>query len=84
VIPNIYVKRGRKMNFIVIDERVRCVKELPRGSRGDPQYMVTVMEVCQEIIELRGKGYSWAALGEIYGLGGKALRSWFMRWCNNE
>jgi len=72
------------MVYLVIDERKKAVKELPYGSRRDPKHLAKVREVCREISEMRGKGYSWAAVGEMYGLDGKALRSWYVRWCNNE
>jgi hypothetical protein len=80
---NIYIKRGR-MTYLVIDERKKAVKELPYGSRRDPKHLAKVRETCQEIKKLRDDGYSWAAVGEIYGLGGRALRSWYARWCSDE
>jgi hypothetical protein len=80
---NIYIKKG-KMTYIVLDERKKSVRELPYGSRKDPQHLMRVREVCQEIKDLRRKGYSWAAVGELFGLGGRALRLWFMRWCDGE
>jgi len=80
---NIYIKKG-KTTYLVIDERRGAIKELPYGSRKDSHHLMRVREVCNEIRKLRGEGWSWAAVGDLYGLKGRALRSWFMRWCSNE
>jgi len=71
--------------FLVIDERRRGSKRLPRRSRrgGDDEEVVKkVSEVCREIAEMRDvKGMSWGEIADIFNTSRPAVKNYYIRNC---
>ena len=83
-----WVDRGSVRKMLVIDERRRGNKHLPRYPQGRLSKELTyelkkiTEEICREIHDLKyNKNLSWSAIGDEFNTTASTVRNFYMRRC---